>query len=107
MRETMTDYLVGDLYETNYQSNYDEARDVFLTKIEPIKQKFEHLLNEDAICDAPYSTFKMFVCSVEVMNKMANGFQYIDYDNDTIEYDFSQVLAETLLDEYGWSETND
>jgi len=101
MRETNTDFLVGDLHQSRYESNIVQAKVEFYESIEPIKQKFEHLLNEDAVCDTPYSTYKLFVKSVEKMEKMAY-FNYYDDEDTLIEYDFIKELRLILLDEYGW-----
>ncbi|MCS5590454.1 MAG: hypothetical protein NZ824_10860 [Candidatus Thioglobus sp.] len=104
--ESEVDFLVGDDYETRYQANLVDAKIEFYNKIEPIKQKFEHLLNEDAICDTPYSTYKLFVKSVEKMKEMAY-FDYFDEEGELIEYDFIHTLRELLMDEYGWDIKND
>ena len=105
--ESEVDFLVGDRYETRYQANLVDAKLEFYDNIEPIKQGFEHLLNEDAVCDTPYSNYKLFVDSVEKMKKIADSYQYVDEDNELIEYNFIKTLRVLLMDEYGWDIKND
>ena len=103
MRETMTDYLVGDLYESRHQDNKVEAKLEFYNKIEKIKQKFEHHITEEAVCDFDYPKMKLFVDSVEKMKGIAECYQYVDDDNELIEYNFTNTLRNLLMDEYGWN----
>jgi len=103
MRETETDFKIGDDYQTAYESNYDDALQEFRSKIEPIKQRFEHLLNDDdVVSEVPFTTFKLFVNSVKKMEEFAYFSYYDDYAADYIEYDFIDELRDSLLDEYNW-----
>jgi hypothetical protein len=98
---TTTDYQIEEDYQTNYEANKMQAKIEFYIAIEPIKQKFEHLLNDDALVDTPYSTYALFVKSVEKMKEMAL-FDFIDADDNIIEYNLTNDLRIILLDEYGW-----
>jgi hypothetical protein len=103
MRETMTDYLAGDLYEARHQENIVEAKLEFYDKIFKIQQKFEHFITEEAVCDFSYPKMKLFVDSVEKMRDIADCYQYVDDDNELIEYNFTNTLRNLLMDEYGWN----
>jgi len=101
--ESETDFKIGDDYQTQYESNYDDALIEFRKKIEPIKQKFEHHLTGGlSIADAPFVLFEVFVLSVKKMKSIADCYQYYDEENSLIEYDFMKELEDSLLDEYGW-----
>lgn len=97
---TNNDYREEGDYQTRYEACHPLALAEFKRSIEPIKQSFEHKLNDEAICDADYSTFKLFVNAVEHMFKRS-CYNYIDEYND-FEYDFGGELKAMLLDEYGW-----
>ena len=98
---TTTDYRIQEDYQMDYEANKMQAKIEFYEAIEPIKQKFEHLLNDDALGDTPYSTYALFVKSVEKMKEMAL-FDFIDADDNIFEYDLTNDLRMILLDEYGW-----
>lgn len=103
MRETMTDYLVGDLYEARHQASKVDAKLEFYNKIEKIKQRFEHYITEEAVCDFSYPKMKLFVDSVNKMRDIAECYQYVDDDNELIEYNFINTLRRLMEDEYGWN----
>jgi len=98
---TTTDYLIEDDYSNAYEQNKPQALIEFYEKIEPEKQKFEHFLNDTAVCDTPYMVFQLFTTSVTLMKMMAK-YDFYDEDANIIEYNFTKELKMILLDEYGW-----
>ena len=101
--DTEVDFLVGDAYQTRHQANKVAAKLEFYNKIELIKQKFEHHITEEPVCDFAYPKMKLFIDSVEKMKKIADCYQYVDDDNELIEYNFTNTLRRLLEDEYGWN----
>ncbi len=97
---TVTDYKIEDHHQTRYEACYDTALNEYWSTIEPIKQKFEHHLNDEPVCDIDFNVFRLFTVCVESMKLKAN-YTYKD-DYDEVEYDFTKELRAMLLDEYGW-----
>lgn len=97
---TTTDYQIEEDYQTRYEACYDTALDEFKTSLEPIKQSFEHYLNETPICDVPLYVIMQMAHSVDEMTKKAN-FHYED-EHDDVWYNFESELSDILLDDYGW-----
>ena len=98
---TAAEYRQQDDYQSRYEANYLYAKDEWLNKIEPIKQSFEHLLNDTPMCDA------RLIDIAQIMNGYKKLFDsaYFLYEPDDdieIEYDFYDELKAILLDEYGW-----
>jgi hypothetical protein len=101
--ESEVSFLIADKYESRKQANIVEAKLEFYNKIEPIKQSFEHYITEEAVCDFSYPKMKLFVDSVNKMRDIADCYQFLDEDNELIEYNFINTLRRLLADEYGWN----
>ena len=103
---TQADYRGAADYETRYESNYIYAKEAWLDKIEPIKQKFEHLIVDEYITDSRIQDLVAIVKGYEklVMNSY-NFFEDGD-EGEMIEYDFLPELKKILKDEYNWEITD-
>ena len=98
---TNTDYQIQDDYNTSYMANYEYALSEFIEAIEPIKQQFEHYLDETPLCDVDFNILKTLTDSVFSMQEIAL-YDYEDYQGEIIEYDFTNELKKILLIDYGW-----
>lgn len=97
---TTNEYKREEAYTSRYEANYNDAKNDWLNQIEPIKQSFEHLLNDTPICDVPLKDFAQIMLGYKNLYN-STMFDY-ETDKDLIEYDFLPELKAILLDEYGW-----
>lgn len=97
---TNREYEEQDYFESRYEACYDTALDEFKRVIEPIKQSFEHHLDDTPFNEVEWWKMAKIVKAVEKMDKLSWYVYQDDYDN--IEYDFYKELKAMLLDEYGF-----
>lgn len=97
---TNQDYQQEEDEANRREACYDTALDEFKAIIEPIKQDFEHYIDDTPINEVAFNVIKLMVMSVTVMTNKAQ-YHYVD-DYDDIKYDFTDELKDMLLDEYGW-----
>lgn len=98
---TNTDYQIQDDYNTSYMANYEYALSEYIKLIEPIKQNFEHYIDETPLCDVDFNILKTLTDEVFTMEALA-VYDYKDYQGEIIEYDFTYELKKILLIDYGW-----
>lgn len=102
MRETETDFKIGDAYQTRYESNYDNAKAEMFDQTGCIEREFEHLLPQDndmVVCE--WKDIELVASKKEELRDVVEFFIYIDYDDNKIEYNFLTVYNEYLLDAWG------
>ena len=106
--ETKEDFLTSDQFETEWQSNLDNARDAFIDEVITILMPVQHLVDDTeqhvniddvtklakAIEEA--SNLRFFSYSVEVEGK------YRVFEH-SLEYNFTKELIIVLRDELGYA----
>ena len=102
MRETTTDFKIGDAYQTRYESNYDDAKAEMFDQTGCIEREFEFKLPQDTdtvVCE--WNDVELVASKKTELRDLVQCFVYIDYDNKEITYNFLEVYNEYLLDAWG------
>ncbi len=102
MRETETDFKIGDAYQTRYEANYDDARAEMLDQTGCIEREFEHLLPQDTdtvVCE--WNDVELIASKKTELRDLVQYFIYFDYDGSEIEYNFLEEYNDYLLDAWG------
>ena len=106
--ETKEDFLKSDQFETEWQSNLDNARDAFIDEVITILMPVQHLVDDIDqhvnIDDVPRvakaiqeaSNLRFYDFTVEVEGKYS-------FFEQTLEYNFTKELIIVLRDELGYA----
>jgi len=106
--ETQEDFLKSDQFETEWQSNLDNARDAFIDEVVTILMPVQHLVDDieqhvdidnvprvaKAIQEASNLRFFSYIAEVEG--------KYSIYDKE-LQYNFTKELIIVLKDELGYT----
>jgi len=102
MRESTTDFKIGDAYQTRYESNYDDAKAEMFDQTGCIEREFEFKLPQDTdtvVCE--WNDVEFIASKKTELRDLVECFVYFDYDNKEITYNFLEVYNEYLLDAWG------
>ena len=103
MRESTTDFKIGDAYQTRYESNYDDAKAEMFDQTGRIEREFEFKLPQDTdtvVCE--WNDVEFIASKKAELRELVSSFNYNDeYDNTEIQYNFLEVYNEYLLDAWG------
>jgi len=102
MRETETDFKIGDAYQTRYESNYDDAKAEMFDQTGCIEREFEFKLPQDTdtvVCE--WNDVELVASKKTELRDLVQCFVYFDVGNNEIEYNFLEVYNKYLLDAWG------
>ena len=102
MRESTTDFKIGDAYQTRYESNYDDAKAEMFDQTGCIEREFEFKLPQDTdivVCE--WNDVELVASKKTELRDLVECFVYFDVGNNEIQYNFLEVYNEYLLDAWG------
>lgn len=98
--QTLKEHQAESDYESRYEAHYHYAKQEWLDRIEPIKQKFEHLITDDSISETSIGSIVMIADGYRQLLESCH-FEY-DIGSEVIEYYFYDELKEILKNDYNW-----
>lgn len=102
MRETETDFKIGDAYQTIYEANYETAKAEMYDQTGCIEREFEHLLPQDTdtvVCE--WNDIELIASKKAELRELVECFVFLDYKDNEIEYNFLELYNDRLLDAWG------
>ena len=102
MRETLKDFKIGDAYQTRWESNYELAKQDMYDQTGCIEREFENLLpdTDNVVCE--WNDIELVASKKAELRELVGCFIFNDdFDNTPIEYNFTDVYNEYLLDAWG------
>jgi hypothetical protein len=102
-RMTSQEYKVTDAWESRYNANLDDALKEMFEQAQCIEQDFEHLLTEtkDSMAVVDWHDLEKVCKAKAELQELVGCYKYTDYNDNKIEYDFTDKYNEYLLDAWG------
>ena len=95
--ETMEDFARGDAWQSQWEANFDDARDACMTHADNILMEVEHIVHDlDQRLDVQNT--RVLARAIDQVEELIN-YRYVDSHNDEpYDYDFTADIKLALQD---------
>ena len=95
--ETAKELRAGDEWQSQWEANFDDARDACMTDADNIVMEVEHIVHA---LDQTLEVNNVLILAEAIENLIAlSNYRYIDpYNDEPYDYDFKKPIADILQD---------